>query len=551
MASAADIGIVPRPVAPSGSASSVRLNPIPHETAVLATGARPAEGSQKRELFSENTTTVLVFERGAVIRLAADIAPGQLIFLTHLGTKREVVAQVTKKRNFQAAGDPHSNSYYVELEFTEPAPGFWGVEFPAAPVASAPNTPARAAEELVRFESVGHQEASVPPADAEEVAFLKEEVEALREQLKALQSTRPADDSNARASSAPAAPASVEPAKNLASENLPAAAGNAVDAEQALDAPHDSAAAEAAHNRALDALAEEARSSSAESEGHSSEGSDAELPKPALDFGKAGKARGKPRAVAQTKSDAKSSGGLRAALLAALLLVAIGGAWFEGWIPGIPAPQKPSSTAAAPAPAPRVPGRPVGAKTFGGPGAKGVATSSAAAANAPQPGNGANDNSSPSNAAARADAAEKTSGDASKRGSDAADSAEEHEANPPAPHASSAKTEVKKSLSRTSNEEVDAAPVQGAANSAPKLIKTVRAVPPAAAVRSFITGNVEVEAVVDATGRVKSAKAVSGPEILHKAALEAVKEYRYEPARRNGKAVSAPVSITVQFWYEP
>ena len=549
MASAADIGIVPRPVAPSGPATSAQLNPIPHETAVLATGARPAEGSQKRELFSEDTTTVLVFERGAVIRLGADIAPGQLIFLTHLGTKREVVAQVTKKRSFQPAGDPHSNSYYVELEFTEPAPGFWGVEFPAAPVASAPNTPARAAEELVRFESVDHHEASVPPADAQEVAFLKEEVEALREQLKALQGARPASDAKASAISAGRATANELPAKSADAENVPGSVENGTDAASSSLASQDSTGAtEAAHNRALDALAEEARGPSSDSEGHVSEGSDAELPKLALNFGKA---RGKPKGVAQGQSEAKPSSGLRATLLAALLLVAIGGAWFEGWIPGVPGPGKAASTAAAPTPAPRVPGRAVSAKTVATPGAKGVADGSAATANTPQPAAAANENSSATGGVGRADAPEKISGDASKRGSDAADSAAEREANSAAPHASSAKSTGKKALSRTSREEVNAATVQGGANSAPKLIKTVRAVPPPAAVRSFVTGNVEVEAVVDATGRVKSAKAVAGPEILHKAAVEAVKEYRYEPARRNGKAVSAPVSVTVQFWYEP
>jgi len=42
--------------------------PVALETAVLVAGARPGDTGAKRELFSEETQTVLVFERGAVIQ---------------------------------------------------------------------------------------------------------------------------------------------------------------------------------------------------------------------------------------------------------------------------------------------------------------------------------------------------------------------------------------------------------------------------------------------------------------------------------------------------
>src|SRR4029077_4378757 len=117
--------------------AEAKRNAIAHETGVDVTGARPGGDSGKRELFAESTTTVLVFENGGVIRLAAEVEAGQLLFLTHRETKREVVAQVTRKRPFPT-GNP-----YIELEFTEPAPGFWGVEIPAAPQgAEAGATPA-------------------------------------------------------------------------------------------------------------------------------------------------------------------------------------------------------------------------------------------------------------------------------------------------------------------------------------------------------------------------------------------------------------------------
>jgi len=48
---------------------------------VIATGARPGDSGGQRDLFTEETTTVLVFENGAVIRLSAAVAAGQLLFL--------------------------------------------------------------------------------------------------------------------------------------------------------------------------------------------------------------------------------------------------------------------------------------------------------------------------------------------------------------------------------------------------------------------------------------------------------------------------------------
>jgi len=112
-----------------------RPQPVALEIPVTVNGARTVEGSDKREPFSENTKTVLVFSYGAVIRLASSLAPGQLIFLTNEKTKKEVVCQVTKSKNYRSV------TGYVELEFTEPAIGFWGMRFPPdhpAPAAPAP-----------------------------------------------------------------------------------------------------------------------------------------------------------------------------------------------------------------------------------------------------------------------------------------------------------------------------------------------------------------------------------------------------------------------------
>ena len=121
-----------RPAA-SGGPQTVALD-VP----VTVNGVRPVEHSDKREPFAEATKTVLVHSAGAVIRLASAVVPGQLLFLTNDKTKKEVVCQVVKSKSH---GDV---SGYVELEFTEPVQGFWGLGFPAerAPGVSAATRPA-------------------------------------------------------------------------------------------------------------------------------------------------------------------------------------------------------------------------------------------------------------------------------------------------------------------------------------------------------------------------------------------------------------------------
>ncbi len=112
--------------------SAVKQQPVALEVPVTVNGVRAAEGSEKREPFSETTKTVLIFGNGAVIRLSASVAPGQLLFLTNEKTKKEVVCQVVKSKNYRNV------SGYVELEFTESAVGFWGMRFPGDRIGPGP-----------------------------------------------------------------------------------------------------------------------------------------------------------------------------------------------------------------------------------------------------------------------------------------------------------------------------------------------------------------------------------------------------------------------------
>src|SRR5215467_14541723 len=101
----------------------IATQPSALEIPVLVNGARTIAGTDRREPFSENTQTVMVFGTGAVIKLTSSVSIGQLLFLTNEQTKKEVVCQVVKaKTQVTAAG-------YVELEFTEASPEFWGMRF--------------------------------------------------------------------------------------------------------------------------------------------------------------------------------------------------------------------------------------------------------------------------------------------------------------------------------------------------------------------------------------------------------------------------------------
>jgi protein TonB len=137
-------GAVPVAAGPrhEDTATGSRPQPVALEVPVTVNGARTVGGSDKREPFSETTKTVLVFGNGAVIRLGSPVSAGQLLFLTNEKTKKEVVCQVVKSKNYKSV------SGYVELEFTESVVGFWGMRFPsdrigaqassAAPVAALP-----------------------------------------------------------------------------------------------------------------------------------------------------------------------------------------------------------------------------------------------------------------------------------------------------------------------------------------------------------------------------------------------------------------------------
>jgi TonB family protein len=85
----------------------------------------------------EETRTVVVFSQGAVVRLSADIAVGETVVLTNQRTGADVLCRVAAVKTQPGIQN------YVDLEFTQRAPGFWeGRVDPSARIESPAPEPA-------------------------------------------------------------------------------------------------------------------------------------------------------------------------------------------------------------------------------------------------------------------------------------------------------------------------------------------------------------------------------------------------------------------------
>ena len=70
---------------------------------------------------------------------------------------------------------------------------------------------------------------------------------------------------------------------------------------------------------------------------------------------------------------------------------------------------------------------------------------------------------------------------------------------------------------------------------------------PPKAHRDGIQGTVEIEFIVDETGRVSRARIVKSIAGLDEAALKCVFQWRFSPARKNGMPVASMASAPVTF----
>jgi protein TonB len=646
------------PAAPASNASP-RPQPVALEVPVTVNGARSVDGSEKREPFSERSQTVLVFGHGAVLRISALLAPGQLVFLTNEKTKKEVVCVVVKsKTDGNAVG-------YVELRFTEPAPGFWGMRFPSdtvlpqaatrpgtpAPVAAKPpavippaavkpiaaeaSAPVGISPEIPKIPAVPTHSASpvslqaspvtdaaVPsvassplfaPADSKPAMLsssgltsassnqstdeLKQQAARLQEQLSSLlfaEAPKPAASTPAPALEGTTAPElakkvldltnfSPEPVQSLPVKNVPPSpkpAASSLEVEE-IKIPSWLAplARESETQNAVESSKDDpnpfpeldAAAAETPENGFSADTQESTRRPEVAIFG--GQLLGDSSQPADAVSS-KSRTGLLLGIAASLLLIA-GGVWYSrqpgnaisGMLGGTSAASQPAaSPVAVSAPEPEVARRSTRSESAASkssltptpvnPPAPVVTSASKNTPPAPAPRSTnsiaiPNPVSSPRSTPAVDEPKKPALGDVrlatpvinrGKASSTPGDS------EPTIEIGESANTSVPVSGLGSSHRAEPAAPVPIGGDVKPaKLIKSVQPIYPSMAKSQHVSGNVQIDALIDADGNVSAMKVLSGPALLRESALASLKQWKYQPAELDGKPTSMHLTVTLQF----
>ena len=514
-----------------GEAEAPELNPTPalktnmvaQEVRVTAAGVAPGKGTVERELFTEETTSVLVFESGGVIRLSAAVAPGQLLLLTNVESKREVVAQVKRKRAYRPT------ICYVELEFAEAASRFWGREFSAAAAFLPKDAQDAQAAEMVTSAEATADEPGEPPA-----APTLEEVQALRREVGAQQGQPNLAQEAATSQQVPATGTSTVPP---ATPTL-----GTMDVSSPGSTPN-------SRWKEVSASVFTGKSLPTENNPVTAQWTAAEqafLPKPSLDFSKSLPRAKRLRRARGSFTPSFRGGALRLGLFVSALIVALAGAaWSKHWLLRKPEVKKGPVgllvVAAKEKSSP--PGNPASPQVHSETSNTKVASDvPVASANMPT-GSVAPVNPLP---------VKPKDAVASSTQSLASNNSRVQAAGkktPPSSGLAANPSTVRPTAKATSDSIAAAAGESGIVP--PKLIKSVRALAPIEALRDFETGNVVVDAVVGTTGEVNLVSILSGPPSLRSPAVASLKEYRYEPATRNGQPVPAHVTITIHFRFEP
>jgi protein TonB len=89
-------------------------------------------------------------------------------------------------------------------------------------------------------------------------------------------------------------------------------------------------------------------------------------------------------------------------------------------------------------------------------------------------------------------------------------------------------------------------PVGGKVKAA-RLISSVSPTYPSIARSQRLAGDVKLDALIDVTGRVSKMAVISGPPLLRDSAMDALHQWKYEPAQLDGKPVQMHLTVTIQF----
>jgi protein TonB len=551
--------------------------PICREVPVTIQGLPGSAGSsgQRFQFFTENTTTVIVFDTGAVLRIRSGAQCGQRLVLTNREHNKETLCRVVCLRS----GD--AGQGYAEVEFLQTALGFWGAALPVQ-TATRPASGAEAdkaasgiaeAQTATKAPAAGgaaRQEAARPaagPADAVVPVSSKQECQPARASVAG----------SKKISAAQVAPRTAPVGEELKAA-IPAAPTESVETMALADAlgPVPMRIRERAR-RALEKSV--AAGLQAEAGAHQEEN-------PAGAATSAGAGSSEPGGAAQPlcatspvflnwrerrKPEQKPS---TKVLSLALCASAMGffinsvvihspGLAFAQELLGTTSSVPTASIAATPARASRTmqsgtqadmpaAGMPAGAEQ---PSTRRAATEAAPAAMRAESNAGQSEPEAgkwrPAHSAA---GVPRTLMPQSPRPAREISSSEPPPEAAAAPETFASGGEI--SLGQLAGAaRQPAAPVEEArAKEAetvklemPRLLRASRPVYPAMARAARVEGDVVIEATIEETGRVGAMEVVSGPAALRQAAKDALATWKYEPARRNGQKVGMKLLVTVRF----
>ncbi len=505
--------------------------------------------------FEEEASTMIVFPHGGVVRMATVVNVGQMLVLTNLRSSQDAICRVVKVRAYS------NTQAYVEVEFTHRQVGYWGVHFPAddeenVPSAAAPPAQPAAAEPekkpVVSSVTVKVENLPKPPARPakSESAFApigsQEDVQLPATHTEAKPRVAPpAPIPTPVRVPAPSAQPAPPPVAKVAPPPVPIeepelAEAEAIEPEPPVETPRPS--------RTFGAL---------------TGGGAVRAAATNSDFG----VRLDSSASAQAQPTTPHSNNWMWIAACVFFLVAglAGGAFYFRQHPfgspstasqnqnssqalaqnSAPAAAQPTTTPASPAPSsidapttiPDQPARPAiqsesqpqsPAPAQTRQGVSSTRQQRFAAAAAPAPNYAATDARPLARQIETGSVAAPTVGAGSAAGAlpDVLGSSSAGPAPPPPP------------LVRVR---------VGGVIVAPKLIRSVAPSYPSAARQAGISGNVVINAQLDKAGNIASMKVVSGPPTLQAAAMNSLKQWKYQPATLDGNPIATEITVTIKF----
>ncbi len=584
---------------PKPDSGHLRSDAVSLDVPVKVHGSRVVEvvrgTTSHTEPFEEQTSTMIVFPLGGVLKMTTQVGVGQAIVLTNLKTRQDAICRVVKTRT-----NPNLHCY-VEVEFSHPQPGYWGVRFQsdgpepspnvASSVAAASSAPARVAPAPVAAPIA----APVPKTEISKTEIAKVETNEQKATPPAPAAIeKPAATLASATSTAVQTPASASTAGSVSFslEQLRGDTGAAPlvpfpIAEQVKDAvPHQTETYRGAETSgANEALAAHEPGAFGRFAASAAADRDHAPARPAFGAGLEYSPLG-------TTADKDQKEGKNWALVAAcvgLLLAAGGGGYYFLFVhqrpvnqqraaitaqavPQAPVAANPVSnpTAASPAPIEQAPATP--APSAAEPTGTSLATPSPVA-HSREPERGEVSEAAPNKPAQSPTQSKVSQSAKQKTAPNVPDMFGALNAHPTtaahtdasgggtAPSIDTGALAGGQGIALPSTESLPAnlppppqeaptseAPVRvGGDIKPPHLISAPPVVYPEMARQAGISGDVVVRIVIDKSGKVTEAKAISGPSLLRDAAVSALRDRKYVPSKLDGRPISLEMLVTIQF----